>query len=262
VNALDHAIELELLDRNPIKALKWTAPAKTTSREVDRRSVVNHRQAKLLLDAIAEQQPSGQRLVAFFALMYYSALRPEEAVNVHRDDLHLPPPEQTEAWGELTLSGAKPHAGRHWTDDGSIRETRALKHRQDGETRFVPIAPPLVMILRRHLKDFPEGIGGRLFYGVRSDELPSTTYMKAWRDARGAALTVRERATPLARRPYDLRHACVSTWLNAGVPAPQVAEWAGHSVDVLLRIYAKCIEGQDAVAKSRIAAALTAGLEA
>jgi len=56
----------------------------------------------------------------------------------------------------------------------------------------------------------------------------------------------------LARRPYDLRHAAVSTWLNAGIPAPQVANWAGHSVDVLLRVYAKCISGQQTEAKRRI----------
>jgi len=40
--------------------------------------------------------------------------------------------------------------------------------------------------------------------------------------------------------------------LNAGVPAPQVAEWAGHSVDVLLWVYAKCISGQQDEAKRRI----------
>jgi hypothetical protein len=44
----------------------------------------------------------------------------------------------------------------------------------------------------------------------------------------------------------------VSTWLNAGVPATQIAEWAGHSVAVLLRVYAKCIAGQQAEAKRRI----------
>ena len=58
--------------------------------------------------------------------------------------------------------------------------------------------------------------------------------------ARADAFTGAETASLLARRPYDLRHAAVSTWLNAGVPAPQVAEWAGHSVSVLLRVYAKC----------------------
>ena len=64
------------------------------------------------------------------------------------------------------------------------------------------------------------------------------------------------RASPLARRPYDLRHAAVSTWLNAGVPPTQVAEWAGHSVAVLLQVYAKCLAGQEDTARRRIAAAL------
>ena len=261
VNAMDYAVELELLDSNPIKSLKWTAPSSAVSREVDRRSVVNHLQARALLDAVSEQQPSGPRLVAFFALMYYSGLRPEEAVNVHAANISLPPASQPDAWGELELVGARPHAGRHWTDDGSLRDARSLKHRHRGDVRLVPIPPSLAPILRSHLKMFPDGPEGRLFYGVRSDDLPSTTYMRAWRDAREVALTPREQASPLTRRPYDLRHACVSTWLNAGVPAPQVAAWAGHSVDVLHRIYARCIDGQDAMAKTRIAAALELALE-
>jgi integrase len=69
-------------------------------------------------------------------------------------------------------------------------------------------------------------------------------------------LSDEEYRSPLARRPYDLRHACLSTWLNGGVAPTQVAEWAGHSVEILLRVYAKCLEGQDEIAKRRIAAAL------
>ncbi len=42
------------------------------------------------------------------------------------------------------------------------------------------------------------------------------------------------------------------TWLNGGIPPAQVAEWAGHSVAVLLKIYAKCIDGQDHIARRRI----------
>jgi len=66
----------------------------------------------------------------------------------------------------------------------------------------------------------------------------------------------RSEESPLARRPYDLRHAALSTWLNAGVPPTQVAEWAGHSVMVLLRVYAKCIYGQEEMARARIESAL------
>lgn len=50
----------------------------------------------------------------------------------------------------------------------------------------------------------------------------------------------------------------MSLWLNAGVPAPQVAEWAGPSVHVLMKVYAKCIDGQQEAAKKRIEEALKA----
>jgi hypothetical protein len=46
---------------------------------------------------------------------------------------------------------------------------------------------------------------------------------------------------------------------SAGVPATHVAEWAGHSVEVLLTIYAKCIEGRDRVWLERIYTALGGG---
>jgi hypothetical protein len=49
---------------------------------------------------------------------------------------------------------------------------------------------------------------------------------------------------PLARRPYDLRHVGVSVALNAVVPVTEVARRTGHSVAVLLMIFAPCIDGQ------------------
>jgi integrase len=86
--------------------------------------------------------------------------------------------------------------------------------------------------------------------------LSESVYGRVWALACTNALTPEEAASPLARRPYDLRHAAVSTWLNGGVPAPQVAAWAGHSVDVLLRVYAKCIAGQEDAVRRRVEEAL------
>jgi integrase len=91
---------------------------------------------------------------------------------------------------------------------------------------------------------------------VQGRSLPSITYRRAWDRARKAALTTEHYCSPLARRPYDLRHACLSTWLNGGVPATQVAGWAGHSVEMLLRVYAKCLDGQHTIDKRRITEAL------
>lgn len=82
------------------------------------------------------------------------------------------------------------------------------------------------------------GPDDRLFPGERLEELPKLAYMGAWVAARRIAFVPEIAAGPLAAPRYTLRHACVSTWLNGGVPAPQVAEWAGHSADVLLRMYA------------------------
>lgn len=164
--------------------------------------------------------------------------------------------EPADAWGEIVVRKAAPFAGRDWTDDGALREERSLKHRAEDETRPVPCPPALTRILRAHLAEFAEGADGRVFYGVRGGDLPNITCRRAWRKARNDAFTADQFAPPLAERPYDLRHACVSTWLNAGVPAPQVAEWAGHSVEVLHRVYAKCIVGQEKAARLRISEAL------
>ncbi|MGF1646103.1 MAG: hypothetical protein ACFCVF_04170 [Kineosporiaceae bacterium] len=44
----------------------------------------------------------------------------------------------------------------------------------------------------------------------------------------------------------------MSTWLSAGVDPAVVAEWAGHSVAVLLRVYAKAASGRDEHARRRV----------
>ena len=121
----------------------------------------------------------------------------------------------------------------------------------------MPTHPELTRLLRDHLANFGSGDDGRLFAGVRGGELPTITYRRAWAKARQLALTPAEQASPLARRPYDLRHACLSTVAQRRrLPATQVAEWAGHGVAVLLRVCAKCIAGQDELAKRRIDEAL------
>ena len=146
-NALEYAVELRLFSSNPIKAVKWIAPQ--TTQEVDRRSVVNPGQARRLLDAVRAQLPSGPRLVAFLAVIYYAALRPEEAVNLGRDNITLPPlvqnaatgkwEEPTDNWGELRFCAAAPEVGAEWTDNGTRREQRHLKSRPAGEWRRVPV---------------------------------------------------------------------------------------------------------------------------
>ena len=115
-----------------------------------------------------------------------------------------------------------------------------------------PIHPELVKLLRAHLTDFGPGPGGRIFILSTAKIVTDRAYLKVFHETRAAAFTEAEAASLIARRPYDLRHAAVSTWLNAGVAPAQVAAWAGHTVDVLLRVYAKCVAGEQDEAKRRI----------
>jgi integrase len=107
-------------------------------------------------------------------------------------------------------------------------------------------------LIRAHIAEYGTTADGRLFWGRYGGELAETTYGQVWQKARKSALTAAQAASTLAGRPYDLRHACVSTWLKAGIEPSRVAEWAGHSVEVLLRIYAHCLDGGDGEARRRI----------
>ena len=247
---LRYAVELRLLTAHPMDHVQWTAPK--SNEEVDRRSVVNPKQALALLAAVHDKAP---KLVAFFACMYYAALRPAEALHLRLDDCDLP----ESGWGMLRLSGSTQYVGQDWgSDRGSVREDRELKHRPKTAIRPVPAPPPLVRALRWHIAAYGHAPDGRLFVsqGYGRGSVSKETYARIWRHARAKALTPAQQRLPLAKVPYHLRHAAVSLWLNAGVPATQVAEWAGHSVHVLLKVYAKCIDGQDQAARRRIEAAL------
>jgi hypothetical protein len=89
-------------------------------------------------------------------------------------------------------------------------------------------------LLHAHVTEHGTTPDGRLFRGVRGGGLAESTYCRVWRKARVQALTAAEAASPLAGRLYDLRHAAVSTRLNAGVPSPPRSPQApGHSLAVL-----------------------------
>jgi len=253
-NFLSYAVERGLLTVNPISQVRWRRPKRVE--QIDPRTVINPVQARELFTALTyvgrRNANRGAHLVAFFASIYYSAARPAEVVNLRETDCKLP----EHGWGELTLWESRPAAGSRWTDSGEVHDRRGLKHRADNDTRIVPIPPALVRLLRAHVERFGLASDGRLFRSPAGGVVGSATYARVWDEARRFAFTPVQVASLLAARPYDLRHAAVSTWLNAGVPAAEVADRAGHSVDVLNKVYAKCIDGQRDAINERIAAVL------
>jgi len=242
--ALKYAVREQRLSANPLHGAKldreWKAP--DVEQAVDRRRVASPAQMRQLLDAIRSTGKSqGARLVALFGCMYYGMLRPSEAVSLLLDECELP----AEGWGRLEFREVRSAAGREWTDDGEVHEVRKPKGGPRNAVRRVPIPPQLVTLLREHVESYGTAPDGRLFWTYRGGIYLPSTLWQVLQKARAAAFPPPLVASPLAHRPYDFRHAGISWRLNAGTPGPQVAEWAGHSVEVLYRVYAHCIDGED-----------------
>jgi integrase len=249
-NAMEYAVDRGDFDDNPVSAVKWEKPK--VAREVDPRVVANPTQATSLLNAVSYiggyERARGRRLVGMFAAMYYGGLRPAEAVGVSLPDCTLP----DEGWGRAVLHRTLPTAGKKWTGTGMTHDDRGLKNRAADDTRVVPLPPGLVAIWKQSIRTFGVADDGRLFFNERGGIVGSSTYYRVWSEAREFALPPDLAKSPLASRPYDLRHSALSTWLNAGVDPTEVAERAGNSVEVLLGRYAKCLHGRREVANQRI----------
>ncbi|MGW9447110.1 tyrosine-type recombinase/integrase, partial [Bacillus mobilis] len=243
---LSYAVQWQRLTENPLtkKGIPsdWKPPK--TEEEVDPRAIGNPARVRQVLTAVSYVgRRQGPRFSAWFGCMYYAMMRPEEVANLRRSGCELP----AEGWGKLTFSGSSPTVGKQWTDSGEVHDDQGLKGRGRKASRTVPIPPELVFLLRDHVERFGTAPDGRLFRSERGNRIQGSTYWRVWDRTRGLAMSPEEKEGPLLKRPYDLRHAGVTYRLNAGVPATQVARWAGHSVEVLQRIYAQVWTEMDEV---------------
>ncbi|MGW5680334.1 tyrosine-type recombinase/integrase [Nonomuraea sp. NPDC003754] len=245
-NSLRFAVSRERLRENPLDAptLKqdWAQPQADIA--VDPRVVGNPHQIQQALVACSYAgRRQGPRFVAFFACMYFAMMRPAEVIRLCESNCTLP----ETGWGKLLLEASRPEVGKDYTDNGDLHDDRGLNGRSRKTVRLIPIPPELVELLRQHIARYGVAPDGRLFRSESGKPIPKSTYSRLWTKVRWLALTPEQVHSPLMGRPYDLRHAGVTWRLSAGVPAAQVAEWAGHSVEVLQRIYHRCMDGYDDV---------------
>jgi integrase len=239
-NVLGYAVEKGYFAVNPLLTLSHVSTAPAVTDAVDPRRVVTEVQGRRLVAAAGRQGEMGLHLKAFFGCMFLAALRPAEAGALTLDEIDLPDPGDEQAWGWFCLDHSIPQTQARWTDPDS-REIRPLKQRPAGAVRRVPVCPPLARMLRQHLDLFGTAPDGRLFRSESGGLVDDNAYLRVYARARREVLSDTELRCGLAETPYDLRHARLSIWLAAGVPAAQVAEWAGNSVTVLLRVYAACL---------------------
>jgi hypothetical protein len=212
--ALAYAVRKKRLSKNPLAKDNlpegWTPPEKPDD-TVDPRSIAGPALVAAMLEAcdrVGVRQ--GPRFKAFYGCMFYALMRPSEVAALVISGCDLP----EAGWGRLSFADASPSVGRAYTDDGAVHEDRGLKGRTKGRpntrarrpARSVPIPPELVKMLRDHVARFGAGPDGRIFRSEQGNRIMASTWWQVWVKVRKASLTDGQLASPLMRRPYDLRH--------------------------------------------------------
>jgi integrase len=226
---LRSAVRRGLIDANPLDQVEWRAPERDMA--VDVATVPSLADVVEIVDHLAGLSAGGARYAALYASVGMAGLRPSEAIGLKGSDLDLP----TDGWGLARLRGAMTSPGRRYSAGGEVHEVKGLKQRPRDATRDVPLPPQLVDRLRFHIARWPSD-DSFVFTNGAGRPATAANYGPVWTRARREVWPADH---PLASTTvYDLRHAAATMMLRAGVPPAEVARRLGHSVDILMRVYA------------------------
>jgi integrase len=212
------AVRLDLVaDLWPPRPPQTKRTRRNKNPKVDRGRLPSPQQAVSALDAIRSKQPASAGYRALTACVYYVGMRPSEAVALQVEVLELP----ESGWGAAFVSAALQDQFNAWGNPNEeIGDTKT------GVDRTVPLPPALVAILREYIGERNSGP----LVSTRNGNLPTySNWTRSWKRARNAVGG--------NWRLYDLRHACATTMLDAGLPHGEVAERLGHSVETLVANY-------------------------
>ena len=233
--ALTHAVRVKVIPLNPWPQASSRRKALQVTTQIDESTLPNHREVKDLLSQIPNHQPSSTGYQVLLSCIYYMGLRPSEARALSVSNLTLP----KKGWGRARIREAVQDAGSRWT-----AESELIGKPKTG-LRDVPIPPVLVQILRDWIGDRTNGylVETRTGRPVHLSNLERS--FRRVCDEMGTTWSV-----------YDLRHACATLWLSAGVPIKEVANRLGHSPEILLSTYAGVLTGDEKFANKCIENAL------
>ena len=228
------AVNAGVIKSNPWPATKRGRTKNAKATQVDGMSLPNPTEARATIDALINHSPGSIAYRVLASIVYFAGLRPSEARALDVADLTLP----ASGWGSIYVQRAiKDAGGGYGTTDEMSGVTKTAVERR------VPIPEELVVILN----EFLDGrTSGPLTQTAGGNAISLSAWGKAWRAARGDETW----------RLYDLRHACATLWLGAGVPVGEVARRLGHSTEVLLKKYAGVLSTDEDLSNARIDAAL------
>ena len=225
-----------LIERSPVDRMVWSLPRNSDTVNVVTLPSISD--VAEIVEELANAKMDFAQYAAFFATIGFAGLRPSEAARLRPVDLGLP----SAGWGEALVVGALTSPGARFSVGGEALEEKGLKHRAESETRRVPLPPPLVSRLAWHIDRWSRQDEDLVFLNRRGNGLAPGNWSRPWRQLRAERWPA---GHPLADTvPYDLRHTAATMMLRAGVMPSEVARRLGHSVEMLMRIYAGVFEDE------------------
>lgn len=179
------------------------------------------------------------RVWAYFAWAFATGMRPEEIIALRWDDID-------QRTGVARVQRVRTFRGAE--RDGT--KTHAVR-----DVDLVPLALDALKVMKPHTAMLKRDDGDS------ADVFQNPVTRRAWHDERSQRdhywRPALKRLGIRWRRPYCARHTYCTAALMAGVNPAYIAAQAGHSVKMLLDVYARWIPGQDGGAqRERLAAAL------
>ncbi len=205
--ALDRAVELHLLERNPAAGLK---PPRVERREM---RVLSREQVRAFLAAARED-----RYYALYALALFTGLRQGELLGLRWSDVDV-------AHGRLTVARSLSQQSL------TLQPTKTRSSR-----RIVDLGPAALQALREHRERY--GDGERVFTDTSGSPVRASNLIRRSFHPALERAGIKAAGKPSPIRFHDLRHTSATLMLSAGVHPKIVSERLGHaSTTITMDVY-------------------------
>ena len=184
-----------------------------------------------------------ERVHAYFQWMFYTGMRPEEAIALRWSDID---------WNRMTVRIQRVRTFKGSERDGS-------KTHAEREVDLLPQVVDALLTMKPYT--FMQKIEREGDTDTAADIFQNPITGKAWHDERAQRDTywrpTLKRLGIRWRTAYNTRHTFATVALMAAVPPAYIANQLGHSVKMLLEKYARWIpENDDGSARAMLAAAM------
>ncbi len=170
-------------------------------------AILSKEQISLLISQPDINLKKGRRELAILVLLYDSAMRINEFLNVHKKDINF---------------------------DGI--KTITIYHGKGNKRRTIPISDNTAAILRQYIKDYDIKDNDFMFFNSKNEKLCSNAIRKII-NKNAVKANIVDNSFPLKLHPHLFRHSKASHLIEDGITDIEVKDFLGHASLESTQIY-------------------------